>query len=115
MQLTFILLLPRDLRPTEIGCRQQGYGRGGRMRIETGCAEIVSGVRRNQEWRNWTEALPVKNVDGAEDKTKPVTRPVTAMPAWPARAGHDGPITYQTGVSDEKRDCGGCAGPQRPI
>jgi chorismate synthase len=26
-------------------------------------------------WQNWTEALPVEDVDGGEDKKKPVTRP----------------------------------------
>ena len=72
----------------ELWRRQQGYGRGGRMKIETDCAEIVAGVRhsqtigspvaiiiRNKDWKNWTEALPVEDADGAEDKRKPVTRP----------------------------------------
>src|SRR5262252_7628047 len=68
--------------------RQQGYGRGGRMKIETDRAHIVSGVRHsktigspiailleNKDWKNWTEALPVEDSEGAEDKKKPVTRP----------------------------------------
>ncbi len=68
--------------------RQQGYGRGGRMKIETDRARIVSGVRHsktigspiailleNKDWKNWTETLPVEDIDGAEDKKKPVTRP----------------------------------------
>ena len=76
----------------ELWRRQQGYGRGGRMKIEHDRAEIVSGVRhsqtigspiaiivRNRDWQNWTAALPVENpiedMDGAEDKKKPVTRP----------------------------------------
>lgn len=72
----------------ELWRRQQGYGRGGRMKIETDRARIVSGVRHsktigspiailieNKDWKNWTEALPVEDVDGAEDKKKPVTRP----------------------------------------
>jgi chorismate synthase len=72
----------------ELWRRQQGYGRGGRMKIETDRAEIVSGVRhsktigspvalliRNQDWKNWTEALPVEDAAGAEEKKKPVTRP----------------------------------------
>ena len=72
----------------ELWRRQQGYGRGGRMKIEQDRAEIVSGVRhshtigspiaiiiRNRDWQNWTEALPVEDMDGAEDKKKPVTRP----------------------------------------
>ena len=58
------------------------------MKIETDRAEIVAGVRhsytigspvailiRNRDWQNWTEALPVEDIDGAEDKRKPLTRP----------------------------------------
>jgi chorismate synthase len=76
----------------ELWRRQQGYGRGGRMKIEHDCAEIVSGVRhshtigspvaiviRNRDWQNWTAALPVEDpiedMDGAEDKRRPITRP----------------------------------------
>lgn len=72
----------------ELWRRQQGYGRGGRMKIETDRAEIVAGVRhshtigspvavliRNKDWQNWTQALPVEDLDGAADKRKPVTRP----------------------------------------
>src|SRR5690242_8126733 len=72
----------------ELWRRQQGFGRGGRMKIETDRARIVSGVRHsktigspiailleNKDWKNWTEALPVEDIDGAEDKKKPVTRP----------------------------------------
>jgi chorismate synthase len=70
----------------ELWRRQQGYGRGGRMKIETDRAEIVAGVRhsqtigspvgiliRNRDWQNWTEALPVEG--GAPEKQRPVTRP----------------------------------------
>jgi chorismate synthase len=72
----------------ELWRRQQGYGRGGRMKIETDHAEIVAGVRhshtigapvgmliRNRDWKNWNEALAVEDADGAEDKRKPLTRP----------------------------------------
>src|SRR5690242_3672073 len=72
----------------ELWRRQQGYGRGGRMKIETDRAHIVSGVRhsrtigspiavqlQNKDWKNWTEALPVEDSEGSGDKRKPVTRP----------------------------------------
>jgi chorismate synthase len=72
----------------ELWRRQQGYGRGGRMKIETDQVEIVAGVRhsrtigspiaiiiRNKDWANWTNILPVEDVEGGEDKRKPVTRP----------------------------------------
>src|SRR3984893_14576971 len=77
-----------DVINREMWRRQQGYGRGGRMKIESDRVEIVAGVRhsqtigspiaiiiRNNDWKNWTEALPVEDIDGAEDKRKPVTRP----------------------------------------
>jgi len=72
----------------ELWRRQQGYGRGGRMKIETDRAEIVAGVRhsrtigsplgiliRNRDWQNWTEALPVEAQPDSADKQRPVTRP----------------------------------------
>jgi len=59
--------------------RQQGFGRGGRMKIETDRAHIVSGVRHsktigspiavlieNKDWKNWTEALPVEDFETDE-------------------------------------------------
>jgi chorismate synthase len=68
--------------------RQQGYGRGGRMKIETDRVEIVSGVRhsktigspvaliiRNRDWQNWSGALPVEDYPGSAEKARPVTRP----------------------------------------
>ena len=70
----------------ELWRRQQGFGRGGRMKIETDRAHIVSGVRHsktigspiaiiieNKDWKNWTDVLPVEG-DGGGDR-KPVTRP----------------------------------------
>jgi chorismate synthase len=72
----------------ELWRRQQGYGRGGRMKIETDRADIVAGVRhsrtigspiaiviQNKDWKNWTEALPVEGSDDQPEKHKPVTRP----------------------------------------
>jgi chorismate synthase len=72
----------------ELWRRQQGYGRGGRMKIETDKVDIVAGVRHsqtigspiaiiieNKDWKNWTEVLPVEDIAGGEDKRKPVTRP----------------------------------------
>ena len=63
--------------------RQQGYGRGGRMKIETDQVEVVAGVRhshtigspvamviRNRDWENWTETLPVEDYPGSEEKRK---------------------------------------------
>jgi chorismate synthase len=68
--------------------RQQGYGRGGRMKIERDTAHIVSGVRHgktigspitiligNQDWQNWQEALPVEPGDPGKHKRVASPRP----------------------------------------
>lgn len=68
--------------------RQQGFGRGGRMKIETDQVHIVSGVRHsktigspiallleNKDWKNWTGILPVDAKDAEPEKDKPLTRP----------------------------------------
>jgi len=72
----------------ELWRRQQGYGRGGRMRIETDTAHFLSGVRHgktigspiaiaieNRDWKNWTEALPVGVGDPAKYKAVASPRP----------------------------------------
>lgn len=68
--------------------RQQGYGRGGRMKIETDRVQIVSGVRHsqtigspiailieNKDWKNWAGTLPVQSEHAEPGKEKPVYRP----------------------------------------
>lgn len=70
----------------ELWRRQQGYGRGGRMKLERDQAHFLSGVRHgmtigspiailinNTDWKNWTESLPVEAGDPA--KHRPVTAP----------------------------------------
>jgi len=72
----------------ELWRRQQGYGRGGRMKIEHDTAHIVSGVRHgktigspitiliaNQDWQNWRDALPVEEGDPAKHKRVASPRP----------------------------------------
>ncbi len=70
----------------ELRRRQGGYGRGGRMKIETDHAVILSGVRwgrtigapislmiENRDWKNWSEGM---SSDAAhEGSIKPVTKP----------------------------------------
>ena len=68
--------------------RQQGFGRGGRMKIETDRVHIVSGIRHsqtigspiavsleNKDWKNWTGILPVDAKDAEPSQDKPLTRP----------------------------------------
>lgn len=70
----------------ELWRRQKGYGRGGRMRIERDTAHVLSGVRHgktigspiamtlaNNDWKNWTEILPVE--EGDPEKHKAVASP----------------------------------------
>jgi chorismate synthase len=72
----------------ELWRRQKGYGRGGRMRIERDTAHILSGVRHgktigspvamvlaNNDWKNWTEILPVEEGDASKHKAVASPRP----------------------------------------
>jgi chorismate synthase len=72
----------------ELWRRQQGYGRGGRMKIERDRAHILSGVRHgatigspisiwleNKDWKNWQESLPVGEGDPAQHKAVKSPRP----------------------------------------
>jgi chorismate synthase len=72
----------------ELWRRQQGFGRGGRMKIERDHAHILSGVRHgktigspisiqlaNNDWKNWTEALPVDPGDPGKYKRVASPRP----------------------------------------
>ena len=72
----------------ELWRRQQGFGRGGRMKIETDTAHILSGVRhgktigspisvllQNRDWQNWKESLPVEPGDPEKHKRVASPRP----------------------------------------
>jgi chorismate synthase len=72
----------------ELWRRQQGYGRGGRMKIESDQAHVLSGVRHgktigspiaieiaNRDWKNWEEKLPVAAGDPAKHQAVTSPRP----------------------------------------
>src|SRR6202021_3408521 len=72
----------------ELWRRQQGYGRGGRMKIERDTGHILSGIRQgktigspisvqlnNRDWKNWQESLPVAEGDPALHKRVASPRP----------------------------------------
>ena len=78
-----LAVINRDLKR-----RQEGYGRGGRMKIETDQAEILSGVRRskttgapiailivNKDWTNWQDALPVEEQVETPEKYRSLNPP----------------------------------------
>lgn len=80
------LTVSKEYINSELKRRQQGYGRGGRMKIESDEVEILSGIRwgktlgspitlfiKNRDWQNWEKAM---NDDPAFDASMPpVTKP----------------------------------------
>jgi chorismate synthase len=84
----------------DLARRQQGYGRGGRMKIERDYAKLLSGVRHgvtlgspialwieNKDWENWQDVMAV----GPEDAQKP-SKAVTRL--RPGHADYPGVIKY---------------------
>ena len=72
----------------ELKRRMGGYGRGGRMKIESDAAQFISGVRHghtigspitllieNHDWENWKEALAVEDHTETRAKYKPLSPP----------------------------------------
>jgi len=96
------LRLSEDAIAVNLARRQKGYGRGGRMQIESDHAEILSGVRHgltlgspismwieNKDWENWKGPM---SINPSEEKIKRVTR---------IRPGHaDLPGTMKYGLDD---------------
>ncbi len=84
---------------TQLHRRQQGHGRGGRMRIEKDFAKITSGVRfgktlgspislriDNLDWKNWQQKMSVSGSGEGQ--------PVVTVPR-PGHADLPGAIKYQ--------------------
>lgn len=86
------LLITEDDIGKDLARRQKGYGRGGRMKIETDRAQILSGVRHgrtlgspiallieNKDWANWeaimSPASKYARRAASLEKGAPVTRP----------------------------------------
>ena len=82
------LKVEQEFVDRELWRRQQGYGRGGRMKIERDSAHFLSGVRQgatigspialrldNKDWQNWQESLPVAKGDAAKHKAVTSPRP----------------------------------------
>ena len=79
------LSLEEDYINKELKRRQQGYGRGPRMKIEEDKVEIMAGVRyglttgspivlfvTNRDWQNWQEQLSISPI---EKEVEPITCP----------------------------------------
>jgi len=93
-----LALVASDIN-SELARRRRGRGRGGRMRIETDEASIVSGVRGgrtmgspvallipNRDWVNWGRIMPVES---------PVNAPLLTAPR-PGHADLAGALKYAT-------------------
>ena len=87
----------------ELWRRQQGYGRGGRMKIESDKAEILSGVRHgktlgspiallieNRDFVHWTEIMSAEPIVTQPKNPRIVKRP------RPGHADLVGGLKYQT-------------------
>jgi chorismate synthase len=72
----------------ELWRRQQGYGRGGRMKIEKDEVEILSGIRHgktlgspialvieNRDFVHWQEVMSAEQLDAEPKNSRVVTRP----------------------------------------
>src|SRR5688500_16335530 len=93
---------------SELARRQQGYGRGRRMKIESDRAEILSGVRagstlgspialliQNKDWKNWQDIMDPAPREGDPARKRSVTRP------RPGHADLTGMLKYDR---DDARD-----------
>lgn len=82
------LTIDVELINHELWRRQQGYGRGGRMKIETDKIEILSGVRHgrtlgspiaifieNRDFVHWTEVMLSEKLDVQPKNPRIVSRP----------------------------------------
>jgi chorismate synthase len=102
------LRLATDDIDVELARRQQGYGRGRRMKIESDHAELLSGVRagetlgspiamliQNRDWKNWQEIMDPAVREADPERKRVVTRP------RPGHADLSGMLKYDR---DDARD-----------
>jgi len=97
--------LPIDVEQInhELWRRQQGYGRGARMKIEQDRVEIMSGLRHgltlgsplallieNKDWENWNAIMAAEPTEIAPEKSRRVKRP------RPGHADLAGGLKYDT-------------------
>ena len=77
------LALTAEMINEELGIRQQGYGRGDRMKIETDQVQITSGVRhgitlgspitliiKNKDNKNWGQVMAIEPVTDCDYEIK---------------------------------------------
>ncbi len=82
------LPIDQDFINHELWRRQQGYGRGGRMKIETDTVQILTGVRHgetigspvaimveNRDFKNWLEVMSAEKPEIPPERDRKVVRP----------------------------------------
>ena len=82
------LSITSDAIDSDLKRRQGGYGRGGRMKIESDSVQILSGVRKgkttgspisllieNKDWENWQDVMSVETGRKERDTRMTVTSP----------------------------------------
>lgn len=95
--------IERSVIDRDLGRRMRGYGRGGRMQIESDRVEFLGGVRfghslgspislliRNLDHENWADAMSAELPRPAADRARAVTRP------RPGHADLAGSLKYAT-------------------
>ena len=95
------LPLTAEMINEELKIRQQGYGRGDRMKIETDQVQITSGVRhgmtlgspitlviKNKDNKNWGEVMAIEPITDCDYEIKKVPRPGHADLVGAIKYGH---------------------------
>ena len=95
-----------DFINSELARRQVGYGRGGRMKIETDKVNILSGVRHgysigspicleitNKDWENWSVAMSSELVE-MTDENKEIINSKKITKVRPGHADLAGALKY---------------------
>lgn len=91
----------------DLARRQKGYGRGGRMKIETDRIKFNSGVRhgystgspicaeiKNKDWENWSVVMSSESVDISDPEVKKLIESKSISKVRPGHADYAGALKY---------------------
>ena len=101
------LFIDTDFINNKLAQRQSGYGRGGRMQIETDKIQIKSGVRlgkttgapicieiQNKDWENWKTSMSVTPVDISDEEVRKLIEEKRITNVRPGHADLAGATKY---------------------